>query len=124
MVAVMRTRAPTSAGGTLPRSAGTPQGSSSSGGSRPRNAMLSNLIRGIKVPTATRASQQDIQSYIDQMVKKISPEQMRKVTRNLFIQMSSPLAQMRFKEEYPSAVAQFSRDPTNYGLIFADCVVV
>ena len=80
---------------------------------------ISQLVRGIKIPSKSKtqpSSHQNMQDYINKMLQKTSPEAMRQVSRNLFIQMASPLVQMRYKDEYPSAIVQYKKDPTNYGL--------
>uniref|UniRef100_A0AC34GWU5 UBA domain-containing protein n=1 Tax=Panagrolaimus sp. ES5 TaxID=591445 RepID=A0AC34GWU5_9BILA len=91
-------------------------GSSSGGGAASGN--LADLIRSIQVPKKSskpkQSGAQGMQAYADSMVKRIKPEQQHQIARNLFIQMSSPLVQLRFKEEYPSAVIQFVKEPTNY----------
>jgi hypothetical protein len=112
MIAIMKVR-PQPAQGTSSRpSGGSVQARPAAAGN------LSDLIRSIQVPKAkpkpTISRREGMQAYIDSMVKQTSPEQLRKMSRNLFIQMASPLAQLRYKEEYPSAVVQYTKEPTNY----------
>jgi hypothetical protein len=128
MIAILKVQ-PRQAPGTSRPSMGAPAaaqaGSSSASGSG-RSGNLSDLIRSIQVPSKSskpkprdQQGQPGMQAYIDRMVKRISPEQQHQVARNLFIQMSSPLAQLRFKDEYPSAVAQYAKEPTNYEAFYA-----
>uniref|UniRef100_A0A914Y2G3 UBA domain-containing protein n=1 Tax=Panagrolaimus superbus TaxID=310955 RepID=A0A914Y2G3_9BILA len=118
MIAILKVQprqAPGSSRSSMGGAAASQAGSSSGGG----RGNLSDLIRSIQVPTKSSKPQQrpqgqGMQAYADTMVKRINPEQQHQISRNLFIQMSSPLAQLRFKDEYPSAVASYLKEPTNY----------
>lgn len=80
--------------------------------------MISRLVKSIKVP-GTQTKRPNMKDQVKAMDDAINHDKFHQFARHVFQQISDPVGQLRFRDEYPKALEQYNKQPMNFGMLFS-----